>query len=528
MKRRWILLEGDRCLQHNETAAQGLVFTHHAYSTEKQVAFKEKFYGYKRALAQWRVLRKATSAHSLGVNISSYLDWVGPRTVMAVGKLSPAISPSVPVIPLPAGFAKPHLVVDGVVFQVQPYGGISRVWRSILPLLLAHLAGIGWDVTVIVRGDDALPFAINDDRFVGKVFLPPYIAHETKRHQVSQLQKLERDEVILGEWMLRLNATVFLSTLYVSEEWMLHSECSSCRTRIMPFFVDSRAFVFCFLIVSKSMPIINGGCCKSRYTTAPTVINILLVHDMIPEEFGWDLTQAEWLSKKRAIERAHEVITVSPETSRALRRYYPRIQRVAETTLSFNKSNFYPRENATKGGYLLVVGPRQGYKGSSMLFRAIQEHPLLLQTREIALVGTQPLTPQERATLHGAGISFVHHGWVSDKRLGSIYASARALLYLSVREGFGLPALEAMACGCPVVLLSTNKATVEVIGREVGFVVNVTTNSEGLLSVINQATTVSLLRHAKVRAGILRAQRWPKWQEIARSIGRSVSSFRLF
>eukprot|EP00968_Pinguiococcus_pyrenoidosus_P022162 scaffold3051_cov236-Pinguiococcus_pyrenoidosus.AAC.1 len=46
----WHRLPDLQCIRHEETAAVGLVFTHHAYVLEEQVRFKEAFYGYGGAV----------------------------------------------------------------------------------------------------------------------------------------------------------------------------------------------------------------------------------------------------------------------------------------------------------------------------------------------------------------------------------------------------------------------------------------------------------------------------------------------
>ena len=177
------------------------------------MAFKEAFYGYKGALAQWRALRKSTNERSVDVNVSAFLSWVGPGTVRAVGKLTPVIGSRIPVIPRPSGLAARHLVVDAVVFQVQPRGGIARVWRSLLPILLSHMRNLGWDVTIILRGTDRIPFESISNGFVGKVTLAPYLHGGAKTEESKTLAELKEDEEMLSTLMKRLEATVFLSTL---------------------------------------------------------------------------------------------------------------------------------------------------------------------------------------------------------------------------------------------------------------------------------------------------------------------------
>jgi alpha-1,3-rhamnosyl/mannosyltransferase len=62
---------------------------------------------------------------------------------------------------------------------------------------------------------------------------------------------------------------------------------------------------------------------------------------------------------------------------------------------------------------------------------------------------------------HAALFRFI--GYVPDNELPFLYAASRALLYPSLHEGFGLPPLEAMACGTPVIV--SNRASLpEVVG----------------------------------------------------------------
>ena len=69
------------------------------------------------------------------------------------------------------------------------------------------------------------------------------------------------------------------------------------------------------------------------------------------------------------------------------------------------------------------------------------------------------------------GDGVVLAGWVADPALAALYASARAVAYVPLLEGFGLPALEAMAAGAPVVaspMPSTGDAALEVDPLDVG------------------------------------------------------------
>jgi glycosyltransferase involved in cell wall biosynthesis len=103
-------------------------------------------------------------------------------------------------------------------------------------------------------------------------------------------------------------------------------------------------------------------------------------------------------------------------------------------------------------------------------------------------------------------------GYAPEDDLGKIYNLARAFIYPSLYEGFGLPPLEAMACGCPVVVSNTASLP-EVCGDAAYYVDPEDSNSitEGIGLVLRDER----LRHALARKGIDRASSFG-WEKSAR------------
>lgn len=97
--------------------------------------------------------------------------------------------------------------------------------------------------------------------------------------------------------------------------------------------------------------------------------------------------------------------------------------------------------------YLLAVGSTKGYKNMRVLFDALHTAPL-----DMPLVVAGGGTQQDFVN---AGLIAPPHvrftGRVTDQELRALYENARVFLFPSRTEGFGLPPMEAMQCGCPVV-----------------------------------------------------------------------------
>jgi glycosyltransferase involved in cell wall biosynthesis len=103
-------------------------------------------------------------------------------------------------------------------------------------------------------------------------------------------------------------------------------------------------------------------------------------------------------------------------------------------------------------------------------------------------------------------------GYVSDADLPALYSGALAVVLPSLYEGFGLPALEAMACGAPVVAANSS-ALPEVVGSA-GLLVD-PRDASGLAEALRRLATEPGLREQLARAGPARAATFT-WERAAR------------
>ncbi len=102
-------------------------------------------------------------------------------------------------------------------------------------------------------------------------------------------------------------------------------------------------------------------------------------------------------------------------------------------------------------------------------------------------------------------------GFVDDADLPALYSAARLFAYVSLYEGFGLPLLEAMACGTPVIASNVSSLP-EVVG-DVGLQVD-PRDTDAIAQALRQMIDRSDLRSASMAAGIDRARTFT-WEKAA-------------
>lgn len=151
--------------------------------------------------------------------------------------------------------------------------------------------------------------------------------------------------------------------------------------------------------------------------------------------------------------RATLIVCISRDTRNALLRHNlvdPERAVVIPTGNLLASSNVAPAQLDLQSRYLLFVGERSGRKGFFSLIPALQ--PLFAEQRDLQLLCTGQFRAAELDYLQRLGMADrVHAIPADDATLVALYRNAICLLYPSLYEGFGLPVVEAMHLGCPVI-----------------------------------------------------------------------------
>ena len=347
--------------------------------------------------------------------------------------------------------ALPKVVVDGVFFQLFQTG-IARVWRSLLE---------EWENTSFYNHVVVLDRAGTAPKIPGIRYrtIPAYNVND-----------LEGDRQLLQQICDEEGADLFISTYY---------------------------------------------------TTPMSTPSVMMVYDMIPETLGWDIEHPNWRGKHHAIEYASSYLTISENTASDLVKFFPNISSESITVAHCGvKSSFTPasveeiNQFKTNYGiskpYFLLVGANGGYKNAFLFFRAFAQ----LCSRggfEIVCAGSQSLLKEDFRTYTSG--SPVHILQLSDEELKAAYSGAIALVYPSKLEGFGLPILEAIACGCPVITCP-NASIPEVAGEAAIYV-----NDEDVSGMVNALCEVQKpdVRNSLIAAGLEQAKQF-SWAKMAQTV----------
>ena len=184
---------------------------------------------------------------------------------------------------------------------------------------------------------------------------------------------------------------------------------------------------------------------------------VVTVHDMIPELMPHTRRRLDWLTLKRKyVDAADHIICVSEATKQDLLKTYG-LTRAPLTVIPHGVNEHFrpgvPRLDFLPQRYLLFVGHRNAYKDADVLFRAFADVAKHDSEIELLCVGGDGLSTTEVRALEQHGIrDRVTQRYLLDDQMPAAYGNEEIFIFPSHFEGFGMPALEAMACGTPTIL----------------------------------------------------------------------------
>ena len=242
------------------------------------------------------------------------------------------------------------------------------------------------------------------------------------------------------------------------------------RVRSLFNFAISKAIAICF------RPQINH---ETYYTNKSIAIRntktVITVYDMIHERFSDQFPSTDPTRKQKeiAVKNADHIICISEQTKKDLIEFLA-IEASKITvvylgfSLSVSKSEIKKLDYSRP--YLLYVGNRDGYKNFSNLLKAYADSPTLKTNFDLICFGGGVFNRNELQLIKSLGLASCSVRQVSgtDTVLAAHYQSASAFIYPSLYEGFGIPPLEAMSYGCPVVC-SNLSSIPEVVGDAAEF-----------------------------------------------------------
>lgn len=223
-----------------------------------------------------------------------------------------------------------------------------------------------------------------------------------------------------------------------------------------------------------------------------------------------------------SIKQADHILAISENTKKDILEMIPvNKNKIVVTYLGYDA--FFSKQNKTKISavlqkwwinfpYILFVGmlePRKNIPSLIKAFAAIKEkrdHKLVIVGKKGWLYGeifalVQKLKIEEQV---------IFTGYVPDEDLPALYSAATCFVYPSFYEGFGIPIIEAMACGCPVI--TSNNSSMKEIAGDAAIVVD-PYNVKEIQNAIELLITDKVIRRKMEKQGVMQAKKF-SWEKM--------------
>ena len=302
-----------------------------------------------------------------------------------------------------------QVLLEGKIFEEQPLGGISRIYHEILPR--------------ICQMDEQISFSIlTSGRLLQPLPKHPQIGGDPSTFPVDRYLRPKR---IFWQLQDYLRAKVQIASIQSDRNSIWHAT----YFRLPNWWEGPRVASVYDLIYEKYYHFFNKG------------------YDNILRE-----------RKKRSVLAADKVICISESVRSDVIEIYglPKERVIAiplacgDSFKKMSREEIAPHFHVDQP-FILYVGTRHPYKNFETLLSAYAAWPRRSEIK-LVVVGN-PWSREELKEIATAGLQsdIICRSSIADEELCALYNQALAFVYPSLSEGFGIPLLEAMACGCPIV-----------------------------------------------------------------------------
>ncbi|OUV31291.1 MAG: hypothetical protein CBC60_00650 [Betaproteobacteria bacterium TMED100] len=272
--------------------------------------------------------------------------------------------------------------------------------------------------------------------------------------------------------------------------------------------------------------VVKAQYCNSKYKTA--VILYDLIPLLFPDYYLKSRHSKQWYEERlEQLKRIDCILTISEYSKKTVKKYL----NISEKKL-FNISGavdhnlFFASEAKPKGNYIFSVSGIDPRKNLKFLIKSFSKSNLLLKNTYKLIITchiSQDDLDELKILIKNLKLNeeqIVFTGYVADEEMVRLYRGCRLFVFPSWQEGFGLPVLEAMACGAPV--LAANAASIPEIGGDSLIYFDpfdVEDLSNKIVSVLNGPSDLSdqCLKNSK------RAKNF-EWSEVAKKSIEAIKS----
>ncbi|WP_441546134.1 glycosyltransferase family 4 protein [Citrobacter freundii] len=284
---------------------------------------------------------------------------------------------------------------------------------------------------------------------------------------IFSLQKSGGISVYFNELMLFLSdkKKKYDFAIYPNDNKSLSNDVVNCRYRMS---ISIERFLRCKDIS------IGTHIFHSSYYRLPSKSYkgkvITTVHDFTDEIFPRGV-KSKILScqKRKAILKSDGIICISENTKKDLLKFIPEAKNIPIKVIYNGVAEFSPdkKDSTLSSLYVLFIGARKQYKNFDLCVKSLSRYENL----NLIIVGGGELDINEIKLLdeylYGR---YVKENHVDEQRLNYLYSNAFFLFYPSQYEGFGIPVIEAMRSGCPVI--ATNCSSISEIASGYALLAN--------------------------------------------------------